>query len=620
MIQEQRQSAATLTFLEADGQTSVITCARMYHDALMLLGALQSEGLRPFDNLNLRTRGNRRTITALWACWLGCIVPVSPVPTRNVLEEDTPVKTAKGATLIDDEKKPKESAPATTLRYQSLSLSPGDIHKMSDSDRALLQHTSGSTASPRRAILTGANLRTGALASSVVAREHFMERYLGWLPLSHIFGLVGCHLVPLFNGFDQFLMDTGFFLKDPAIWLRMCGEWGCTVTASSLFGLELALRAVRDEKPRGLDLSSVNVCLCGGENLRASTLLDFETEMSRFGWHKGALCPAYGLSEATMGVSCKPPGEDIRVDVIDPESVLAGEPLRFVETSNANGTLCGKRFLERVSVGVLDSCNEAIVRGRGGERLPEENLGIVHLRGGNICAGYDPDGPNPDDDGWLDTGDLGYFRRGRLTIFGRHKDIVCYNGLNLPRRDMEESASRAAPNDDVAIVETAEGLLLFGRDTDPGNLSAAAFSIQREWSVRLAGIVEVPILPRTPKGTVDRAALAAGFESGLYEARRLASLESGDFRPSAEERNMAEIWSRVLDVPLGSLSGDSHFVELGGDSLSLFDLAAAIEDTFGVSAETSQLRGALTLKEAALLVERLRNPGRQAPDERDAPL
>jgi acyl carrier protein len=96
------------------------------------------------------------------------------------------------------------------------------------------------------------------------------------------------------------------------------------------------------------------------------------------------------------------------------------------------------------------------------------------------------------------------------------------------------------------------------------------------------------------------------LEGGLYELCPEGEPAHGGSLLTPTEEAMAGIWGRVLETPAESLSPESHFAELGGDSLSLFDLAAAIEEEFGVSVETSELRDTLSLEDAALLVERLR--------------
>jgi acyl carrier protein len=467
------------------------------------------------------------------------------------------------------------------------------------------------------AVLTGANLWEGAKASSVVTRDGVRERYLSWLPLSHIFGLVGYHLVPAWGGYCQFLIDTGLFLKKPSIWLEKCSEWGCTVTGAAPFGLRLAQKALdrlRDSTDGAspLDLGAVNVCFCGGENLEAEAMMDFERSASAYGWRRGALCPAYGLSEATMGVSYKPPGEEMRVDRINPESAEIGKKLCFLPLSEKDGGPA----VERVSLGVLDQCNEAAICDLEGRALPDECLGVIRVRGSNVCAGYEPKTipPNPDAEGWLDTGDLGYFRNGRLSFFARRKEVICHNGLNYAIADIEKSASAASGGITLVLAETSEGVVIFAECGNRETLRSAAREISEKWGLPVARIALAEELPRLNKGSIDRLALISGWESGVY---RKSAVLSGSLRHSCVkgvkkrtalgkiEEAIARIWSETLEVPRDDISRDSRFAELGGDSLSLFDLAAALERDFGVYAETRDLAEALTVAECALLVERL---------------
>jgi acyl-coenzyme A synthetase/AMP-(fatty) acid ligase/acyl carrier protein len=606
-ISRLRRSGAVLTFLEADGKTSGITYEALYKNALLLLGAIQERGFA-LRRMALDLSGVENRVTALWACWLGNIAPIQGRPAEEAgMDADSFTKV-----LTDDATRCLSSQ--AHIVYQSLkSRRAGTIRAMADGDAALLQYTSGSASSPRKTVLTGANLWEGAQASAVVARDGVRERYLSWLPLSHIFGLVGYHLVPLWRGYDQFLIDTGLFLKKPSVWLGKCSEWGCTVTGATPFGLDLAKKTLsgpidfHDVAPP-LDLSGVNVCLCGGENLDAGTLFDFERTAAPYGWRSGVLCPAYGLSETTMGVSYKPPGEEIRVDRIKPESVAIGGKLAFEDNA-------GRFAIERVSLGVLDQCNEAMICDIEGQALPDGHLGVIRVRGSNVCAGYEPKAspPNPDAGGWLDTGDLGYFRDGRLSLFARLKEVICRNGLNYVLTDIEKSASQAAGGVGLALAETSSGAVLFAAGGGNGALRAAAKAVSEKWGLPVAEIARVKELPRLSKGAIDRLALTVGWESGLYMKSAVLPDHSGtkigerDTETLSEiEAAVARIWSEILEVPQDAISRASRFTELGGDSLFLFDLAAAIERDFGVYAETADLAKAPALAECALLVSRLR--------------
>ncbi|MDR1965900.1 MAG: non-ribosomal peptide synthetase [Synergistaceae bacterium] len=599
-IRNLRDSPHTVTFMEMGGKIRVAPYSHLFHDAMVLLGALQRYGVRAGDRVSLEVGSLQNIVTALWACWLGCIVPViMPVEfgRYGICAEKFSLCDGDGGIALG----------GLPLSFGAA----GEVRRARDGEVAMLQYTSGSAGAPRKVALTGANLWEGALASSVVVRPGKRERYLSWLPMRHIFGLVGYHLVPLFNDFDQFLIDTGEFLKKPSLWLEQCCEWGCTVTGATQFGLERVSAVVQSDAR--LDLGSVNVCFCGGDNLKVSALLGFEEKVSAFGWRKGVLCPAYGMTEATMGIAYKPPGEAIRVDRIDPQSVTMGKEVEFIGDSPKKSLLPP---IERVSLGILDDCNRASVRDEDGRELPGGHLGVIHLKGGNICAGYEPpsDPPNPDAEGWLDTGDVGYFKNGRVTLLARRKEVICRNGLNYPLPDMEECA-RGSLRAGLALVETSCGLVMFVERCGEEEVREASASLARGWNVPVRAVVLIDEIPKTPKGTADRLELAIGWEKGLYAPLRAASCE--DAALAGDETKMARIWAGILGVPPEALAPSSNFAELGGDSLSLFDLAAAIEREWGVYVETADLKCAPTLREATALLlgnrlmsfsEKLNNP------------
>jgi fatty-acyl-CoA synthase len=58
-----------------------------------------------------------------------------------------------------------------------------------------------------------------------------------------------------------------------------------------------------------------------------------------------------------------------------------------------------------------------------------------------------------DNDGWLDTGDLGYLADGRLYVTGRNKDLIIVNGRNILPQDLEWYAEQNV--DELRSRETA---------------------------------------------------------------------------------------------------------------------------------------------------------------------
>lgn len=580
-----RGGCSTLTFMERRGEKAAVGCGVLFEEALMLTGALQSRGVKRSDELLLQLDGVKNRILALWACWLGGFVPVSSAVFSR--EEERTLLASMSArhgsarviTDLDLWKKEPFALDINALERTAT----GEIAPMSDSDAALEQYTSGTTSAARCAVLTGANLYESGVASSVVVREDTRERYFSWLPLNHIFGLAAQHLVPLVNDFDQYHMHTARFAAEPTLWAREISEYRATVTGAAPFALEL-IRRDRELLPKDIDLSCVNVMFVGGGDLRNKPLRDFVHDMAPFGWRQGVLLPAYGLTEASMGVCYTPPGEDITVHYIDPESARVGGELDFLSESSIN-------TLERVSLGVLDSCNEVEIRGEGGEALCEGRLGEVFVRGSNVMRGYyspqEGEPPNPDAEGWLDTGDLGFFKDGRLALFARKKDVIIHNGVNYARDDLERLASESACGA-VTLVEARGALALFGEKMPRESLLSAAQRLNEAYGLAIEACCSLETLPKTGKGTPDRVALAVGRESGEYDEL----LFSADVSPSPHEGGceaLATLWAKALGSPCSRFAAEADFFSLGGDSLKLIDLACLIEDKTGMWLEPAEL-------------------------------
>ena len=83
--------------------------------------------------------------------------------------------------------------------------------------------------------------------------------------------------------------------------------------------------------------------------------------------------------------------------------------------------------------------------GKGGF-LPQGEIGEVVARGGNLMNGYYklPKEKQPiDENGWLHTGDLGYFdEEGFLHLSGRIKDVIIRGGENISPSEIENALNQ----------------------------------------------------------------------------------------------------------------------------------------------------------------------------------
>ena len=81
---------------------------------------------------------------------------------------------------------------------------------------------------------------------------------------------------------------------------------------------------------------------------------------------------------------------------------------------------------------------------RDGTAQGPREIGAIELRGPAVASSYlTSDGvfPLARQDGWVDTGDLGYLdEEGRIYVCGRTKDLIVVAGTNLYPHDIERAA------------------------------------------------------------------------------------------------------------------------------------------------------------------------------------
>ena len=405
---------------------------------------------------------------------------------------------------------------------------------------ALLQYTSGSTATPKGVRVRHGNLLHNLSSLEAAGAATPLVEGGGWLPFFHDMGLVGLVLFPDHQGRPVNLIAPEAFLYRPLRWLQLISRHRINWSPAPNFAFDLCVRHASPKKIEGLDLSSWEVAFNGAERIDPSTLRRFAEAFAPCGFRPRTFLPCYGLAESTLfttgtartaaPLTCtfdRPALEDRLVVEVD---------------ENASGSVelvaCGAprvgQTVEIVDPKTLVPCEVGVV-------------GEVWTAGESVADGYwerpelsrEAFGARLAGKGerrFLRTGDLGFVHDGELYIAGRIKDLVIIAGRNHYPEDIESTVEGAhgALRPGGAIAFAVEGdraeRLIVAVEVDRRALRDSgenAATLEANLREAVAGEHEVTVsevvllrpnsLPRTTSGKKQRSACRLAFEGGELE-------------------------------------------------------------------------------------------------------
>ncbi len=350
---------------------------------------------------------------------------------------------------------------------------------VAEDDPLTIIYTSGTTGSPRGAIYTHKQKLENATKKALFIGAEFGDRHLNVLPMFHIGG--DSHIWPFFlmGGCNVIIPGASF---DPAEALRMVAQERISdfhIVPTQLISL---LNLPDIEK---YDLKSLKRIWYAASPMPTEVL---KKGLSIFG---PIFFHSFGQTES---------GPEI--------TVLSKANLRYsLESKGAENVVasCGQPCVD-VHVRIVDE---------SGCDLEMGEIGEIIVKSKRIMSGY---WRKPEEtketirDGWLYTGDLGYYdENGYIYIADRKKDMIITGGENVYPIEVENILYRHPAIKEVAVigipdphwVERVHALVVLRENTQATEEEIIAFCKDNIAHYKVPKSIEfVKDLPKNPQGKI----------------------------------------------------------------------------------------------------------------------
>ncbi|MGD2076148.1 MAG: fatty acyl-AMP ligase [Gammaproteobacteria bacterium] len=516
--------------------------AVLRREARVLARKLLGMGLQKGDRVALVAETNPHFLRFFFACQYAGLIPVSLPASVNLGGHSVYVTQLRG--LLASSQATVAMAPegysafleeagegldlkliGEPASFDALPEADVEFQPVQPGDVAYIQYTSGSTRFPRGVVIEQRSVMSnlaGIIRHGVKIGPG--DRCFSWLPFYHDMGLVGLVLVPLASQVSVDYLDTREFAMRPRQWLNLMTQTRATISFGPPFGYELCTRRLRPGEADKYDLSNWRVAGVGAEMIRSETLTRFARALKPAGFDEKAFLACYGMAECSLAISFAPLFQGHAIDCVDGDHHSDHqEALPIHLSENPGRTRCF------VDCGTPLPDYEVEIRGDDGKVLPDRLSGSIFVRGPSVMSGYfnapEETAAALTEDGWLNTGDVGYRVNGSLIITGRKKDLIIINGRNIWPQDLEYLAEHqpevrigdalafSVPNpsgDEICV------LVVQCRESDPAKRTDLINRLNRLVHLELGidvyvELVPLHTLPRTSSGKLSRSKARQNF-------------------------------------------------------------------------------------------------------------
>lgn len=445
-----------IQYIDSNAKCYFMSYNDLFKSASILAQKLYASGLKPQDKIILIFNDHILFFQFFWACLLCNIVPAtisSPTnfsPENALLEKIyttwsfldnchiitsddiySQLHTITGKFSLMLEKM------ISCKRIQQVTLHEiYDISEFKSDSYAFFQLSAGSTGVPKCIIETNTNIIAHIHASKENNQYLSNEITLNWLPLDHVVPILTFHLRDVYLGYEQIHINTNLILENPLKWLDYLQKYKATLTWAPNFGFQLLNEAYKNNQKENWDLTSVKYFMNAGEQVTYEVMKKFVANFSQFGFQPNCVQPAFGMAEVA---TCMTYNNNFNCE---------GSTLSISKEISASGriTFSQENSSKIIDLGPPIRGVEIRITDNNDNIVAEGIIGNLQIRGNTVCGGYynniEAQADSFRDDGWFNTGDLGFIFDGKLFLTGRAKETIIIRGNKFYCYEIEEKVSQ----------------------------------------------------------------------------------------------------------------------------------------------------------------------------------
>jgi acyl-CoA synthetase (AMP-forming)/AMP-acid ligase II len=566
----EHEMGVTVLAERAGGQDQFASYRALYHTARRVAAGLHDLGVAPGDRVLLVLPTSLHFIHAFFGAQLLHAVPVPAYPPNafrldSSLQRMAHIAEHAGARVCVTWAEARPILGELALRAPRLerivtieelveSAPMAAKFRASPADLAFIQYTSGSAGRPKGVALRHWNLVCNLHGMGEGLHLSRGDVVVSWLPLYHDMGLIGVLLMCFYWRLPLTLMSPTAFIADPLRWLRTMSATRATITVAPNFGYAMCSKRAQRTPIEGLDLSRWRLAITGAEQVNPATIDGFVQTFAPVGLRPSVFLPVYGLAETALAATFTFPGDMVRRDVVLRRALAVG--LATPASRDQAGTVT------LIAVGRPLSGHEVRVIDEDGSELPDREVGEIVVRGPSVMSGYFEDERATSaavQDGWLRTGDLGYFAEGDLFVTGRAKDVIIVHGEKYFAEDIEaslEGLDGVRPGGCVAFgvydEDQAQDRVVIVLETkvEGGEARAALTKNVRDLVLQAYGVrVDEVFLakpgwvPKTSSGKRQRSLCRANYLAQRFAPERTGKLKQALVAARAQA-GFVRLWAR----------------------------------------------------------------------------